>query len=189
MRFISKYGMFGVQVRPMIEESYASGGTRTIQEPLYAMFKPYRLLPGEYEFALANWSSWNGSLQMADEVTTVPPEYRIGAFDSLEAQRDLSWTDETRIEVEQTLLRNAEATDNMLVIPTTLVSPPWPRYDDYLGDVETLMRRLVEDGHDLSEVLAYERANQNRAEIVDALESLLDDPEALIEYQPEEVLG
>jgi hypothetical protein len=170
MRFVSKYGLFGVQIRPKIEESFASGGTRTIQEPVYAMFKPHRLLPGEYEFALANWSSWNGSYQMADEVTTIPPEYRIGAFDSIEAQRQhLAGRAPGRGRADADQER--EATDNMLVVPSTLVAPPWPRYG-VRGDVETLVRRLIDDGHDLSEVLAYERGNQDRDEIVDALETL-----------------
>lgn len=189
MRFISKYGLFGVQIRAMVEEAFASGGSRIIQPPVYAMFKPGKLLPNEYEFALANWSSWNGSYQMSDEVTTVPPDYRIGAFDSVEAQRDQNWTDELRVEVEQALIKNAEHTDNILVVPSSLIPPPWPRYDEYLGDVDQLIQVLVEQGHSLSETLAYERANQDRPEIVDALESLLDDPEALVEYQHEEVLG
>jgi hypothetical protein len=189
MRFVSKYGMYGVQVVPLVEESYATGGTKIIQEPIYAKFRPGALMPGEYEFALANWSNWNGSLQMADEVTIVSPDYRIGSYDTIEEQRSRGWSDELRLEVERVLILNAEFTDNMLAVPATMVPPPWPRYDDYLGSLEQLLQKLVEEGHNLENVLAYERGTQNRDEIVDALETLVADPEAVLELQPEEVLG
>lgn len=190
MRFISKYGRYGVQVRPVVQEAYATGMAKVVQEPLYAHFQPYDLTPQERELALNHWS-WNGFYQLEDEVTTMAPDYRIGLFDSVKAQEASGWTDEERIQVERALLDSGRLTNDIIPVPVTLFPPPWPRYDEFAGTTDELLTRLVEDGHVLDEVLEYERANQNRPELVRALRDLIDDPEALLELQPvaEEILG
>jgi len=188
MRFISKFGLFGVQVRPMIQEAYATGMAKVIQEPLYANFKPGLMTPEERELAINHWT-FNGFYQLEDEVSILPPDYRVGVFDSLQAQIDNSWSDEDRLEVERALLANASLTNNLFAVPVTLVAPPWPRYDEFSGTTEELLRRLVDDGHNLADVLTYERANQDRFDVIRALEGLINDPDALLELQPEEVIG
>lgn len=184
MRFASKYGRFGVQIVPMIQEAYATGMAKVIQEPVYAMFEPWDLLPHERELAVSRWS-FNGFYQQEDEVTVLPPDHRIGVYDSVADQKLKGWSDELRKEVERVLIANAEITDNILVLPHSAFAPPWPRYDDFIGTSDRLIARLVEDGHDLTAVLGYERASQNRDEIVEALEELIADPDALLELQPE----
>jgi hypothetical protein len=172
MRFVSRYGRFGVQIRPERMEALGTGGVRILQEPVYAMFTPGGLEPIERELAVNRWA-FNGLYQEQDEVTMVPPDYRIGVFDSVLAQLDNGWTDEIRESVEQTLTDLAERYEDIIAIPRTFVPPPWPRYDDYSGSVGDLMARLVEDGHDLDAVLTYERATQNRPIIVASLEGLI----------------
>jgi hypothetical protein len=49
-----------------------------------------------------------------------------------------------------------------------------------------LVAKLIEDGHSLEAVLTYERAMQNRAEVVAALEEAIATPELQLE---EEVVG
>jgi hypothetical protein len=190
MRFISKYGRFGVQIIPMIQEAYATGMAKTVQEPVYAMFEPWLLLPHERELALSRWT-FNGFYQQEDEVTVLPPDHRIGLYDSVIDQQNKGWPDAIRLEVERVLIANAELTDNIIVVPKIVVAPPWPRYDDFEGTPEGLLARLLEDGYQLEEVLAYERESQNRPEIVEMLEELIADPDALLELQPEaeEILG
>ena len=56
---------------------------------------------------------------------------------------------------------------------TRFVDPPWPNYDTFKGSIPALMRKLVEEGHDLKEVLAYEHAVQGRGKVVQAIEELL----------------
>lgn len=192
MRFASKYGRFGVSIRPMIQEAYATGMAKVVQEPVYAMFEPWDLKPHEREIALARWGlTPPGFYQQEDEVTVFPPDHRIGVYDSVADAQLKGWTEAVRLEVERVLIANASITDNIIVLPLSAFPPPWPRYDDFEGTPERLIARLVEDGHDLEAVLGYERATQNRDEIVEALEVLIADPDALLELQPEaeEILG
>jgi hypothetical protein len=172
MRFASKYGHFALQVQAEIAEHYATGQQRILQPLIVAQFRPGGLEPFERDLVLGHWS-FNGSYQELDEVTVVAPDYRIGVFDSVTAQRDNAWTDQVREQVEQAL-RNQVRYDHIIELPRTTLPAPWPNYDDYKGTVGQLLKKLDEDGHDLRLVLAYERAVQNRPALVDALQSKLD---------------
>ena len=187
MRFLSKYGRLGVSVRREIVEAYATGATQTLQAQVVAQFHEGGMTPEERELALAHWI-FEGSYQNLDEVTTVPPDYRIGVFDSEQAQLENGWTDEIREEVEQHLIWHSQRFEDVLVVPATSVPPPWPRYDDYSGTPAALVRKLVDEGHSLDAVLTYEKATQKREKIIAALEEAISDPS--IEYAAEEeVIG
>lgn len=185
MRFISKYGRFGVQIVPILAEAYAFGGVNIRQHPVYAMFHPYRLTPIEREMALARWS-FNGFYQEQDEVTVVPPDYRIGLFDSEEAALENGWSPEIKQQVEDTLCDLAERFEDLIVVRST-VPAPWPRYDEFRGTPQALVRRLREDGHDLDAVLTYERDHQNRPQVLAEIQKAVaaGDEEAV----EEEVVG
>lgn len=188
MRFISKYGRLSVVVQADIQEAYATGMSKVVQPLIQAQFEPWLLTPAERELAIARWQ-WNGFNLSEDQVTVIPPDGRIGLYDSVADQQGKGFSDEIRLQIERKLVENALLTDDYIVVPTTLLPPPWPRYDDFLGTTDALLGRLVEDGYDLGAVLIYERSNQNRDDVVDALESLIADPDALLELQPEEILG
>jgi hypothetical protein len=181
MRFASKYGRFAVQVQNEVSEHYATGQQRIIQPLVVARFAPGGLEPFERELVLGHWS-FNGSYQEMDEVTTVPPDYRIGVFDSRIAQLDHGWSDETREQVEQSLQQLARY-DDIIELPRTMLSAPWPKYDEFRGTVAQLLKKLDDDGHDLQLVLEYERAVQNRPALISALQSKLDG----FEQEPEPV--
>jgi hypothetical protein len=185
MRFVSKYGRFGVQVRPLIQEAYATGLTKTLQEPVYVLFLPGRLTPLERELAVAHWT-FNGFYQEQDEVTIVQPDYRIGVFDTIEAQIEHGWSHEIREEIEAVLLDLAERFDDILLVPMVTVPPPWPRYDDYAGAPAALVRKLVDEGHNLDAVLTYEREHQNRSKVIEAIQLAIDDP---AQEREEEIVG
>lgn len=172
MRFIAKYGRWAIQLREMIVENYATGTSRVLQEPLNCAFEPVGLRPHERELAIAQWR-FNGSYQELDEVTTVPPDYRIGVYDTEAQQEQKGWDDETRIWVEEQLMNHADRYDDIITVPRTSLKPPWPAYDVYPGTPAELVHKLYVDGHRVEEVLAYEREMQNRAEIVEALEGAL----------------
>lgn len=184
MRFISRFGRYGVAIRPQIQEAYATGAIKIIQTPLDAMFHEGRLLPNERELAITHWA-FNGSYQELDEVTRVAPDYRIGAFDSIETQMDRQWTNEERKQVEAELTSLAERFPNdLMLVPETVLQPPWPRYDSFEASLDKLIAKIIEDGYVLSDVLAYERTNQNRENVVDALAQMIEDEAAV-----EEVVG
>lgn len=187
MRFISKYGRFGVQVRAIVAYALPTGGMNIVQDPLYAFFHPYRLTPLEREMALLHWT-FNGSYQEQDEVTIVQPDYRIGLFDSDEAAIEGNWDDDTKRLVEETLIDLAERFSDIIVV-RSMVPPPWPRYDDFRGTPQALVRRLVDDGHDLDAVLTYERDHQSRPKILQEIESAITDGVVELAPDEEEVVG
>jgi len=168
MRFASKYGHLVVQIQREIVEAYATGTSRVLQPNVWAEFKPEGLQPFERELVLEHWQ-FQGLYQEADEATTVQPDYRIGVFDSELAQQQSAWSDDTRLMVEKGLIDLAHF-DYVLTLPRTVIPPPWPKYDEFVGTVEELIVKLKEDGHDLEAVLEYELAMQNRAPLVQALE-------------------
>jgi hypothetical protein len=167
MRFAAKYGRFRLTVQPEIVEAYATGASKVIQKEITADFAPGGLRPHEREYVITHWK-FNGSYQEVDEVTTVPPDYRIGVYDSALDQQMKAWTDDEREKIEAKLLENASG--DLLLLPVSAASPPWPNYDDYKGSVGSLIKKLEEEGHDLEQVLQYERDSQNRTPLVEALE-------------------
>lgn len=188
MRFISRYGRNGVAIRGEIVESYASGGRQVVQTAIAAYFQPYLLSQEERQLAVSSFY-FNGSYQEQDEVTMVPPDYRIGLFDSRVAQRDNGWSDEERTLVETKLLKLASDTpSDLLVVIEARAEAPWPRYDVFDGTLTDLMNKIVEDGYTLEAVLVYERENQNRPEIVEALEQMIDDGDVVPTVVAEEEL-
>lgn len=189
MRFLSKFGHLSVLVQVEESEALANGRVRITQPGIYVQFAPGSMRPLERELAIAHWgppNSWNGFYQERDEVTIVPPDYRIGVYDSEDAAAVNGWDLSTREQVEQSLIANAKYTNNVLVIPRTVVPAPWPRYDEFAGTTDELVMRLVEDGHDLAEVLEYEKNSLKREDVIAALTALVNDPDALLELQPDE---
>ena len=184
MRFISKYGRYGVQIVPILAEAYAFGGVNIKRDPVYAFFEPYKLTPLEREMALQHWS-FNGFYQEQDEVTIVPPDYRIGVFDSDETAIASGWDSATKQQVEETLLDLSERFDDILVVRSQIAAP-WPRYDEFRGSPQALVRRLVEDGHDLDAVLTYEREHQARPKVLEEIEKAIET--GAIEVEAEETV-
>jgi len=174
MRFISKYAKYMVQVRPQIVEAYATGQTKVIQQPLVAAFD-LGLVQGDERAIARQVFSFNGFAQEQDLVTVVEPDARISAFDSRLAQAELGWTDDERELVEAVLVDNArKLPEDLIVIEEIRAEPPWPTYDSFKGTKNALLKKIEEDGYDFAAVLAYERENQNRPEIVTALEQACD---------------
>jgi hypothetical protein len=145
------------------------------QNPIYAVFTPVQqggfLYENEKEEAERHFS-FKGLTQHTDEATPSDPIYRLSVYDTDEAAEKDGWDAETRELVESELERKAQsAPQNILIVHTTPIETPFPNYDSYSGDVDELVVKLVEDGHDLAQVLHYERHfGKKRPEVIDALE-------------------
>lgn len=178
MRFVSRWGHFVIQLRPAIQEAYATGMAKVIQEPIYIRFSPYLLSAEERQLAMDTWGGdWNGSYQQLDEATMVPPDYRIGVFDSDIQGNSENWDEDTKAWVEEQMTLYCERWPDAIKVPATLLDPPWPKYDEYTGTPTALLRKLVEEGHDVEIVLAYERAVGKREKYIAVMEDYLSDPE------------
>ena len=191
MRCISKFAKYALQVRPQVVEAYATGATKIVQEQLVARFS-LNAVQGEERALARQHFAFNGFYQEEDLVTIVEPDYRISAFDSIEAQAQEGWSDEEREWVERALVREAEIhPQDLLVIEARRVEPPWPSYDAYRGSPTQLCKKIEEDGYEFASVLDYERENQNRPEVVAKLElacDLTDEGLRIEEQMPEEEL-
>jgi len=194
MRYVSKYAKYMINVRKPIIEYYATGQQSTIQSEITAVFD-VGLVSGDERALARSHFSFNGFSQEQDEVTIVEPDARISAYDTRLAQIENGWSDEERELVERALNEEAQRLpDDMIAIEETRTLPPWPNYDSFKGSRDQLLSKIEEDGFDFAQALAYERENQNRPEIVAALEqSVLLKQEGLMVreqlVQEEELLG
>lgn len=190
MIFIAKYGKYELQVRPQIAEQYATGVGRITQEALYATFVPNQHTPAEREEALKRFYLVGGMPQNVDEATHVEPDYRIGRFDSREAQATHGWTDDEREQVEQELLRHCVIYPEALFqMPEVESAAPWPKYHEFRGSAAQLAQKVRNDGFDPHEVIAYEMAHENRDAVIAALGQLAAEQEEELSEDDLEIVG
>lgn len=109
------------------------------------------------------------------------PVHRLSSFDSLWAQKENGWSDEERLIVEERVKTGPGNGVDYIIVDTPRVPAPWPGYDKLVSQgartvqkvaekiVETIRETEVPAGH----VLAYERENLDRPEVVKALEAML----------------
>jgi hypothetical protein len=175
MRVISQHTNHMIQIQPQRQRPVGDGGVVVTQEPIYAVFTPAEggafLYENEKEEAERHFS-FHGLTQHQDEATPSDPIYRLSVYDTdTEAER-LNWDADTKELVEETLRRKARSTPNtILIIESTPIPAPFPAYDTYDGDPGELVVMLADQGHDLAQVLHYERTfGPKRQEIIEALE-------------------
>ena len=173
--FVSQYTNHVVQIRPQRQRSLGDGSIEITQDPIYAVFTPVEqgafVYDNEKEAAERHFS-FSGLTQHQDEATPSDTNYRLSIFDTDEQALKDGWDAETKALVEDTLRRKAvSAPQNILIIESTPIPAPFPAYDTYAGTPEDLVLKLAEDGHDLSQVLHYERTfGPKRPEYIEALE-------------------
>jgi hypothetical protein len=175
MRVISQHTNHMIQIRPQRQRPVGDGGIVVTQDPIYAVFTPVEgggfLYENEKEEAERHFS-FHGLTQHEDEATPSDPVYRLSVYDTdAEAER-LEWDAETKAQVEEVLTRKAQTAPNaILIVETTPIPSPFPSFDTYAGDPAQLVLTLAEQGHDLAQVLHYERTfGKQRPEIIEALE-------------------
>lgn len=189
MRFVAKYAKYALQVRPQVVEAYATGATKIVQNQLVARFAIDYTTPEERALARQVWA-FPGFYQEEDLVTIREPDFRISAFDSLNAQAQEGWTDEEREMVERALVAEAaRLPQDLLVMEEQRLAPPWPTYDTFPGTPFKLVQKIAADGFDITEVMAYERENQNRDEVINAMARALEEEPDTTPEPEEELVG
>ena len=84
---------------------------------------------------------------------------------------------ETRKKVEEALLTNGDFNRAYILVEQPRAPKPWPKYDEVKGGrngttAQVIAERVSELGMDPADVILYERENQNRSEVIEALEGL-----------------
>jgi hypothetical protein len=179
MRVISQYTAPRVQVRPQRQRSLGDGSIEITQEPIYAVFTSLErgafLYENEEAAALRHFN-FHGNTQDIGEAIPTNPIDRISVYDTDAAAKEAGWDEKTQQLVEDHLRHlSMEDPQSFLIVESTPIASPFPAYDDYDGDPVALCVKLVEDGHDLEQVLYYERVfGHQRPEIIEALEQALE---------------
>lgn len=179
MRVLSQYTKPTAQIRPQRQRSLGDGSIEITQEPIYATFKSLEegafLYENEEAAALKHFN-FHGNTQDIGEAIPTDPLARLSVFDTDEAAKEEGWDEDTQAEVEAKL-REYAAQDplSFLIVDTTPIPAPFPTYDAYEGDTQALIVKLIEDGHDVEQVLYYERVfGGKRPAVIEALEEAVE---------------
>lgn len=167
-RFASKYARFSHGVP---EKAFVDGQTVNYPAGLEAQFRPGGLSKYEIEVALEALT-FQGLPEWKDTGALVDPTDRLSVFDSKKAQADFFWPDEIHDHVVETLRNSEQNGISFIELEQQKRPAPWPGYDG-LDDVEKIAELTVATGTSPEDVLAYEKENEAREEVISALEEIL----------------
>jgi hypothetical protein len=191
-RYVAKYKKYSINFQADVVEDYATGRSRTIIPLINLQFDVAgSLLPWEVEAALAHFK-FDGLTTEMDEMTPISPLYRLSVFDSqqfVDANRGLKVVDDegnvkplTVAMIDEFLDGREEAGTDYLRVDAPQMVAPWPAYPKLVAGgrgnttasvVEKIVAKVREDEYDPAEVIAYERQNLNRPDVIAALEELV----------------
>ncbi len=172
MRFVSKIRNYSHGVRDEESEFVAAAGgrmqKRIVVRGLEAQFEGRGLTPYEQEQGIRQLNH-NGLPEDRDTRVDVSPLSRLSVYDSEKAQREQGLTDDERELIEQRLLASIDHGREFIYVPSPVRPEPWPGYDKLTAEqiIDGLNTGLVQV--ELDDVIAYERENENRTEILEAL--------------------
>ncbi len=192
MRFISNVRKYGVGIFSRVAEPTAGGGEREVRPGLTAEFQYGQVSAEELELAERHWKKMPGQTYETDEVTKTNIISRLSSYDtedprSLTLYREIDqrmvaanaytpdglarWQEGTTQRLtESKLTLKAETSDHFFLVAEIPAQAPWPRYDEFPGEAETLVEIIVQQGHNLEAALRYEQQNANRADVVQLLQ-------------------
>jgi len=173
MRFVSPYGRYNLGLIPWKQEKLADGTTRTLKEGFMAQFGDGDFTDQERQAAYDHFGSTIKKGSRRDESgNDSDQDWRIGTFDTLDIH-DL----ELRSNVEKLMVDHPLHGRDFLLVQRPATPAPWPRYDEVkvIGrrTIDDVARQIVEKieelGLDPDQVIAYERENLNREQVVAAV--------------------
>lgn len=150
---------------------------QTTKASYHVIFEPRsRVLTDWEEEKARRLFAYKTPKTLADGVTVVDPVRENASIFNTE------WVPEQhRDHVEKFLLTFEDRDRNYFLSETPPAVRPWPAYDEVVTAqgkttrwvVDTIVTTVGQTGVDPAQVLAYERENLNRPEVVDALEELI----------------
>lgn len=194
MRFISKYAFYTIAFQTEFIQYLQDGQGRTVSNTLQPMldckFSPALSL-NPWELKAAEGFRFRGTLVEADEMTPVTPVHNVSVFDTENFAQQNNLDVETRERLEKFLIDRPEHGIDYMVVYEPKLMAPWPAYDEIRGGgAKTTAEKVVEqvvalgfanDAETLETVIAYERQNLARPEVIEALEPYLIVPEEKVE--------
>lgn len=179
-RFVAYGARYSHGVQGEIAEPFATG-RRILQRTLEAQFDARGITEYEVEQG-AKALQIHGLPEDRIEGGEVSPRSRLSVFDSALAALEQNWSDVEHDLVVEKLRTSDRYGLDFVEIEQPKRPAPWNGYDK-LEDAEKIAELTIATESDPKEVIAYERENEAREDVLAELEALLgdtDDPEVTI---------
>jgi hypothetical protein len=165
-RFVSQYLKFSHGVRDSVPSHMQGNGQMSAEvRGLEAEFTHNGATPKD---ALVAKSSMKFTGVPQDEAgNDIDPAYRISVFDSEAAKLANGWSDDEEELVINVLRASGDLGRAFVEITPEPIEAPWPNYDQ--TDPEEIVKVAGLINADMELALAYEKDNQNRPGVIDAL--------------------
>lgn len=177
MRFIAKYKRYVIVFQREIVEHFATGESHEIKPYLGCEFDLFgSMRPHEVEAARKQFSNY-GLPTEVDGMTLIDPLYRFSVFDTELYAKEKNLDAAKQRELEEFLLGRHELGSDYILVEDPVLAPPWPTYDDFRGvrglpTAAAIAKKVAEDGYPVDDVIAYERQNANRSDVITELEAV-----------------
>lgn len=193
-RYVSMYPNYSITFQSNVVEDYATGRSRTIIPLIDLIFTAATSLhKWELEAALGHFT-FSGLPTEIDEMTPISPIPRISMFDSSQFvtnNRTLRFVDDEGVPhpltvamIDSFLDGREECGADFIRVDQPAVAAPWPAYPKLVAGrgrgtssefiVEKIVEKVREDEYDPAEVIAFERQNLARPDVIAALEALVE---------------
>lgn len=172
-RYISRASSFKKTVikgEQTLIQGPAGPQVSVLRDAEIAMFEQGNVTPWEVERAVEVWGNSFRGVADGEE-----PVKRISAYDTDLAAERGAWSKETKAQVEKLL--DAQQGQDYMRVDLPRHSVPWPTYDE-IDSAEQIALITAASGHNVDEVLAYERENMNRPEVIAELEAVKESADA-----------
>lgn len=185
MRFISLHTGLRLIVEYQSVEILANGMNRVTAPGFTAEFRAGDVCSWEEDAARQSFTFLGTVTEEGSERPIDPIPSRVGSFDTAKI-RDAK----LRSGVEQKMLAHPDHGRDFLMVEKPQLAAPWPNYDKVKGGgagrttAKVISEQVQELGLDPADVMAYERDNANREEVLAALSKL----EKLLEPVEEELV-
>lgn len=176
MRFISPYRQYQLVAVHENVELLASGQPRVIAPGYVCEWTPFDVTDWERDAARRTFT-YKGAVMDSSgrHLDPIDEEHRVSVFDTAKISDD-----KLRARVEKALLENSANGRDYVLVEQPKVEAPWPSYDNIVVHGQRkiehvaakIAEKVAEDGYDPAEVVAYERQNLNRPEVIEAVEAL-----------------
>lgn len=194
MRFISKFAKYEFHALHEIVEPLANGQTRTLSPGFKCHFQVSDKTDWEAELARKTFK-FSGVPMSMDGVLIDPVPSRVSSYDTdldprlkddrLAKRHGYASAEALKARVEERLLEACSPEAHISAVKPK-AEEPWRGYDKLVAQgrrtnaliAEKIAERVQEDGYepaDIASVIAYERGNLNRPEVIEALEALTAD--------------
>lgn len=178
MLFVSRVTHYMFVARPTIDRMTSLDTAQDVQKGIVCEFRPGGIPAWAKESSAAQFGAPLGLAHDED------PTFRYSMYDTDEAAHSSKWTPAVKAEVEDRLLNGMSYGVDYVQVTKPKLKAPWPNYDKLVPRgkrtpelvAQQIAEKVSTDGYDPYYVLSYESENQNRLEVIKAVEHLIANP-------------